>query len=238
MKVTVVDPKVRHNIALFQHLMRRQLEKRCQFKELLERTYRAYVNCETGEWLFHDGGEGWKAIDLFFSEKDGEFELKEPESDQSFDCRAINAKALKVIGDTLKTLGGICGPKSKNAEQKLRCLVELEMELPIHEAWHDVDRMRAEDLLSTAPIGTYLFRKGEFAAKLEEELNESRELPVACILITYRDWEEKIGEKTIVYRDGAWLFYDDDPKLEGESYPSLDELLGSQEKLFRRSLKK
>ncbi|NGX44957.1 MAG: hypothetical protein K940chlam2_00097 [Chlamydiae bacterium] len=245
MKVTVVDRLIRHNIALFQHLMRRQLEKKQRFNELLQRTYRAYINCETGELSFQDLGKGWKSVLLFFSEKDGEFEVNDVDNETCFDCSKLNEKAMKVMVDTLKTMSGVCAepPQRRKIENIVRNLIELEIELPLgdsdpmHAAWHSIDRYHAEYLLEKAAVGTYLFRKGEFASQLEEQLNEESIQPVVCITVTYRGWEGKIAEKIIVFRNGDWLFYDDDPDLEGECYSTLNELIATQEDLFRLPLK-
>jgi hypothetical protein len=252
-KVTVVDRLIRHNIALFQHLMRRQLEKSKRFNELLKKTYQAYINCETGELSFKDlskekgalSDKEWQPILIFYSEKDDSFEVKDGEDETCFDCSRLNEKAMKIIGDTLRTMSGVCAepPLRRKVENMVRNLIQLEIELPIedtnpiHEAWHGVDRYHAEYLLENSPIGTYLFRKGEFAIHLEEQLNEASSEPVVCITVTYRSGEGKIAEKILIFRNGEWLIYDDDPDLGGKCYCGINELLASEGNLLGKPLK-
>ena len=230
--------------------MRRQLEKNKRFNDLLKKTYQAYVNCETGEMSFKDLSKStkappskeWQPITIFYSEKDESFEVGD---ESSFDYSRLNEKAMKIMGDTLRTMSGVCAepPLRRKVENIVRNLIQLEIELPIddtnplHEAWHGVDRYHAEYLLEKAPIGTYLFRKGEFAIRLEEQLNEESAEPVVCVTVTYRSWEDKIAEKILIFRNGDWLIYDDDPDLEGESFSSINELVASQKELLLHPLK-
>ena len=49
--------------------------------------------------------------------------------------------------------------------------------------------------------------------------------------------EDKIEEKTLICVDGKWLFYDDDPKLEGAHYATAKALLQSMGDRLHEPLK-
>ncbi|NGX59492.1 MAG: hypothetical protein KR126chlam3_00644 [Chlamydiae bacterium] len=245
MKVVVLDKRVHRNLALFRHLIHRQAEKMNRFFRRAKKSYRAYVNCKTGEWYFGDFKkkkltEEWKpiVIQLRPNTEGGAFEVISPENEEVFPCKDFSPEAYALFTKTLHILNQIAyDPKhGKNPFWVLRQVAHVDFILSeeeegrrnlIHEAWHRVNREEAESLLKDAPPGTYLFREDEFAEVLEDQLNENLDEPIKCITLSYRDRKEKICEKTLVFKEGKWQFYDDDVALSGESFDTVKELLDS-----------
>lgn len=94
-------------------------------------------------------------------------------------------------------------------------------------SWHDVDREGAELLLLKQSAGTYLFRKDPFTVTLQEILRRGLKKTVKCYTLTYLDTEGIVRDRTIVFANQKWTFYDDDPTLSGASWGSVTELLQS-----------
>lgn len=243
MKVVVFDRRVHQNLALFRHLIHRQAEKKNRFFRKAKKTYFAYVNCNTGEMAFTDLNkdrilsEEWKPFIIKLKPTDeGAFEVLGRDGDELFECKEFSEEAYRLFTKTMHILNQIAfdPKKGKNPFWVLRQVAHVDFILSeeeegernlIHRAFHNVDRVRAEYLLKGRVPGTYLFRKGEFAELLESELNKELSEPVVCITLTYRDWEEKVAEKTLVFDKGEWSFFDDDVSLGGESYGTVKELL-------------
>ncbi|NGX36979.1 MAG: hypothetical protein K1000chlam2_00125 [Chlamydiae bacterium] len=245
MKIVILDKRVRRNLALFKHLIHKQAEKTGRYFQVAKKSYRAYLNCETGELRFADLqkkhlSEGvWKTIVIQLRpDIEGAFEVYAEGNLESFDCEALQAGAYEVFSKTLHILNQLSyDPKhAKNPFWILRHIAHLDFFVThedemkrnlVQEAWHSVDREYAEYLLTDEPPGTYLFRKGEFAQILEDNLNENREEPVICITLTYRDWEEKISERTLVFTEDHWVVFADDMMLSGKNFGSVRELFES-----------
>ena len=245
MKIVIFDKRVRRNLALFKHLIHRQAEKTKHYFQVAKKSYRALINCETGELLFSDlskkkpEGEHWKPIVIQLRpDGKGAFEVYAEGNTESFDCKALQTEAYKALSKTIHILNQISyDPKQgKNPFWILRHVAHLDFYVThedevernlVHEAWHQVDRVHAEHLLAGESLGTYLFRKDEFAQILEDKLNETREEPVICITLTFRDWEEKISERTLVFSGDRWVVYEDDTSLSGKSFGSVRELFES-----------
>lgn len=96
----------------------------------------------------------------------------------------------------------------------------------VHEAWHQVDRIGAEELLAGKSPGSFIFRKDEYASLLEEQFHASKSSErVICFTLTYREAHDHVVDRTIVCKNNRWFFYDDDPALQGPSYDSIYALL-------------
>lgn len=245
MQVAVLDKKVRQNLSLFKHLVHREAEKRARYFQVAKKSFRAFINRETGEFRFQDlqgkefSEKNWKAVVIQLRpEDDGAFEVLEEGSEGCFHCEELAAEAYAVLTKTLHILNQLSydPKKGKNPFWVLRHVSQLDFVMTeqeegrrnlIHEAWHNIDREYAEYLLSGMPIGSYLFRKDEFAHLLEQNLNEEISTPVSCITLTYSDWDEKICEKTLVFHENKWRFYDDDPGLYGASFENVQDLLAT-----------
>lgn len=254
MKIAILDKRVRRNIALFKHLIERQAEKRKRLFQLEKKAYPAYIHRKTGELRFSQlekkdfPKEEWKPIIIQLRpEEEGAFEVIVGDHEEYFDCDQLAPDAYCLLSKTLHILNQLSyDPKQgKNPIWVLRQLTNLDFEMTeeeegrrslIYEAWHNVNRLQAEHLLSGMPIGTYLFRKDEFSKNLEERLNEDFSVPILCITLTYSEWNKKISEKTLVFKDEMWLFYNNDPELAGLSYNTVKELLETMGDLLSQPL--
>jgi hypothetical protein len=97
----------------------------------------------------------------------------------------------------------------------------------LKQAWHGVDRDGAERLLLKQAVGTFLFRKDHFATTLQATLSKSFKKTVHCYTLSYLDSERIVRDKTVVYIDHQWAFYDDDPTLSTHKLQKLEHLLHS-----------
>lgn len=95
----------------------------------------------------------------------------------------------------------------------------------IRQTWHDVDREGAEQLLLRQSAGTYLFRKDPYTLTLQEILRRGLKKTVRCYTLTYLDAERIVRDRTVVFANQKWTFYDDDPTLSGASWNSVADLL-------------
>ncbi len=241
MRVFILDRITRHNLLLFKHLMQRMKEK--EFKELVNKTFRIYIHCKTGE-LSLLGEEKqieprqWKPLFLKWDDGCGQSPLQIIESGEgeAFYYGDLKAEALHRLADTIKVLNHVAfdpthrGMLNRMTSQHAIASLEVEQEIDhpfIEKAWYDVSREGAEKLLIGHPVGTYLFRKGEFAEILENNLNRISSQPVTCFSLIFTDAGDKISEKVIIFKNEKWLFYDDDPHLKDISYPTLQDLLGT-----------
>jgi len=223
-KVKIQNEAVRRNIALFQQIVRHSVAKQA--------AYRAYVNLKTGSLRFSEAsGEEWKVVTLHLDLEAHKIEVFEadPRIQGEFDRTRFLPAAYRIFSETVHAL-----------QQLLRIIrtfhemAEVEIEPPsrssevrdfIHEAWHQVDRMGAEFLLLKRSPGTYLFRKDEYAAILEQELTEALHTPVKCVTLSYVDDKPSVHDQTVVLHEQRWMFYDDDPSLGGSHYETISDLL-------------
>lgn len=97
----------------------------------------------------------------------------------------------------------------------------------VHEAWYEVDRVGAEKALEGREQGSFLFRKDDFAAKLEDQLKEIHGPKLRCITLTILEKGGQIADHTLVLKQGRWFIYDDDSNLGGMSFESIYSLLDS-----------
>ena len=178
---------------------------------------------------------------------EGAFEIISADNNEVFDCNLITPKAYELLSKTIHILNQLSyDPKQgQNPFWVLRHISHLEFVLSeeeegqrnlIHDAWHNINREEAEYLLSTQSPGTYLFRKDEFAKILEDSINLESVEPVVCITLTYRDSEDKVCDKTLVYQDARWQFYNDDPELCGARYDNVKDLINTMRDQLKQSL--
>lgn len=244
MKVAVLDQKVRRNIELFKHLLLHQAKKSKKYVQTAKMTYKAFIHRVTGELQFFDlekqelPKEAWKGIliQLRPVEGEGAFEVVDLEDKNSFNCAQLDHKAYVILTKTLHILNQLSyDPKQgRNPLWVLRQVSLLEFEMTeeeegrknlIQDAWYEINRLQAEILLKRWPAGTYLFRKGEFAEALEENLNLVFPIPITCLTLTYCSGRNGICERIIVYKNGGWMFYNDDLTLSAPTYPTIEALL-------------
>lgn len=254
MKIVILDKNVRRNIEMFRQLVHRLGQKREQLLQGIEKGYKAYINCKTGELRFLELQKGqypaeeWQAIIIkLHPDKEGAFEVTAADGESSFDLSQLNTIARALLIHTFRTLNELAyDPRhARDAFWIMRQIANIDFVLSdqeegernlVHDAWYNVDRLGAEKLLRGRQFGTYLFRKDEFAKDLEDSINEESSAPVTCITLTYTDKDQKISEKTLVYKDCKWLFYDDDPTLSGPGCDSVKELLGKKARMLQQAL--
>ncbi len=106
----------------------------------------------------------------------------------------------------------------------------------LKQTWHDVDRENAERLLAKQTVGTFIFRKDRFAISLQEILRRGLKKAIHCYTISYVDNQKIVRDKTIVFVDKKWTFYDDDPSLAGSKWNSIEELVQSIDSLAKHPL--
>lgn len=254
MKIVILDKNVRRNIEMFRQLVHRQGQKKKELLQSIEKGYKAYINRKTGELRFAELQKGqypaeeWEAIIIkLHPDKEGAFEVTGAHGENSFDLSHFEAIARALLIHTFRTLNELAyHPRhARDAFWIMRQIAAIDFVLSdqeegernlVHDAWYNVDRLGAEKLLSGKQFGTYLFRKDEFAKDLEDSINEASASPVTCITLTYTDKDQKICEKTLVYKAGKWLFYDDDPTLTGSGYETVKELLDNKARMLQEPL--
>jgi len=256
MKVVILNKTVRRNLELFRQLVHRQGQKRAQLLKGIEKGYQVFINCKTGELCFpglksgdFPAGEWEKVIIQLHPTEEGAFEVVDENGSKVFDLSHLNTDAYNLFSKTINTLNQIAyDPTHKHARDSfwiLRQFANIDFVLSdqdegvrnlVHDAWYSVDRIEAEQLLHGKKYGTYLFRKDIFAQELEDSLNEGSTSPVTCVTLTFTEKDDKIGEKTMVYREGKWLFYDDDPTLSSTGFDTVKELLDNKAKMLQQPL--
>lgn len=238
MKIVVPNQSVRHNIELFKKLVARQAQKNMS-KEDSEHIYQAFINCITGDLFFPDFSDEkrdlskkeWKQIVLYIK-KDPKGETLEIV--QLEEKHRLHASALQILQETVKVLNFVLHRmnhmrESTSLEEELG-QVELESVFSkyshgdlIYEAWHNIDRFAAEKLLQDSAIGTFFFRKDEYCKILEDLLG------CKCFTLTFLGKQKRVVDRTIVQKGKHFLFYNDDPNLEGDLFLTIDSLLESME---------
>lgn len=196
--------------------------------------FNAYVNQRTGDIEFVERDKvpqhrEWKQICVRLK-KEGSvhsFAVFENTDNQSvFDCEFLHPTACKVMAETIKFLNhAACQVAfSMPLKEVLSRIVGQDL---VHEMWHPIDRLKAEELLREQPVGTFFFRKDTYTAILEEELKGVHGPDIHCLTVTYLENENKVSDLTLVSKKGLWSHYDDDSSLSGKAYPSVEELLDS-----------
>jgi hypothetical protein len=232
MRVSIVDEITRHNVSLFREIMRRMRKK---YSAPAENRLALSVNCRTGELAAAEekepvAGKQWKAILLKWNPED-HIPIEAVESkEELFTCGDLKPEALSRLAATIKILNRVAfEPKSEAAFLSAIDDLEIQQDFEdplIGKAWMNIDREEAEKQLLDKPIGTYFFRKGEFAQVLEENLIQVSLQPVHCYTLIFSEEEGKMSERIVVLKNHKqWLFYDDDPKLQTACYLTLEALL-------------
>ncbi len=248
MKISIQNETVRRNILALQSAVQPLRFKLDTLGEHIHCEFDAFVHKTNGALLLRAPdrmGKEWKIVVL-------EMELSPSSVDETFFClyddqedredfrwddfkpEAIQAisetfhllnktsrELFSFTNDPMLLLDAICSIEITSGLQRL-----LGKDL-VHEAWHQLDRVGAERLLQKEQSGTFIFRKDEYVYILENQLKMRFQIPLSCITITFIDKSQKVNDLTIVVKDNRWMFYDDDPNLEGDSYPDIYALLES-----------
>jgi hypothetical protein len=237
-KLAIQNEMVRMNVALVIETVRR----RRLSKEERAATLSFVIDRRTGAFQAPPTGpaEDYKLFELHLDLNKREAYITETEQGVVFNESELDKKSRQVLSETCHQLKLILG--HLHSIQDLGHL-ELDPSLEgikgrslLHESWHALDREDAERVLLNTTPGTYLFRKDRFAGCLEEILAAAKKSRIKCYTLTYVDPKGQVRDKTMVHWDTHWLFYDDDPKLSGNYYSSLEELLLSMGAILKRPL--
>ena len=242
MKLIIESAIVYKNIKLFKQIIRKHLHDSSPH-------FNAFVNRKTGEILFEEEMQPtdqlnlkqFKPLCLNLSKEVSHlgFEILEEKSNEVlFDCKDLTPLARHILAQMITLLNRIAQESAHpdNIEEILKEVSQAELEAPmpknltkdiVHEAWHDASRIEAEKLLEHKAVGTYFFRKDEYAALLEEQLSSRWREPIKCLTLTYLEPHDKVRDLTLVGKEGHWYLYDDDPSLEETAYSDIPALLKS-----------
>jgi len=261
MKIKVQNPSVRHNVALFKQLLEKVdtvSPKPSSLEATGVKTFHAFVHRMTGDLAFpelaqekkllHD--KTWKpmTLSLIVEEKETTFEVEEEgKIPSAFRYDDLFPAARRILAETIHVLNTVAKQVGEPKSLDLLCkkiaqlsIEELSFSIPgkdiVHEAWHQLDRIETEKLLLTQPVGTFLFRKGEYTATLSEELQQKHPEEIRCFTLSYLEPEDKIVDLTIVKKGDRWFIYNDDPSLPEPSYPSIQGLLESLKAVLKLPL--
>jgi hypothetical protein len=258
MKLKIENEIVRRNIEIFKIIMKRAAHRAEELNPAQRKlSYHVFIHRSKGEIRFLEEESGvahnkeWQRAVFQFtlpSDKSCGFmcEIEGIEKD-SFSWRDLKPEALSVLKETIKTVQfiGRFLPKLSSLPAVLHEFSQVNLDSfldvlgtrdIIHEAWHQVDRVECERLLLSQSSGTFLFRKDEFASILEQELINAWKTQIKCITLSYIDSVQKVSDLTLVKKKEGWLFYNDDPNLEGPLYPSVNLLLDSLKGLLKTPL--
>jgi hypothetical protein len=236
MEVSVHSDVVLKNIEIFRVFLEREQPSQSTAQQI---NFVVLLNRKTGDLKFQKKGEpalkerGWKNVILRLrgEGKKTEVEFVESENeDVQFRFDDLDPLACKVMDEMMKILNRVSSNHSLNeCLTEIRALELKKLELKkkdlVHEAWHQVNRIGAEKLLAGKPVGTFLFRKDEYAALLEDQLSEKHGVKIQCFTISYLEDQNKVSDRTIVLKNGQWSYYDDDPSLQTPSFDNIDDLL-------------
>lgn len=248
MRVRIKDPTICQNVEFFLELLRRTEFKGEKESKSAQEVFKAYVNRETGQFLFQEALDGsdqskqrdWKAVVICYAYRpeEGElyFEVDEPlreENTRTGDD--LSPPAFQILSQTLRLFNELChrlkGPS--DIKTKVSVLTRLQVDATdsapdrnlIISTWHNVDRLEAEGLLKDKPIGSFFFRKDEFTEFLERQLSHQLGKKVKCMTLTYKNAEGKICDTVLVHFTNGWQIYNDDPSLNQKTYEDLKALV-------------
>ncbi len=257
MRLRVDNDIVRRNIELFKFLLRRTCQKSKSNADIQNKTYQAYINCQTGELLFSDeaidrsaDATDWKLLTFQIHtsvDKKSQIDFSLIEKNLVESEGILKEDAKKILFETVKTIKVISRllPLHRDATHLFLDFSQVSIELRsklekgkdlIHEAWHQVDRVGAEHLLKDKDVGTYIFRKDDFADILQDQLHRAHKKLIKCVTLSFVDHDQKLCDQTLVKTDEGWLVYNDDPTLEEPIYPSIDAYLDNMRGVLKTPL--
>lgn len=259
MRIKILDEPVRQNVEQFLKILQRVKQKQIQKASFPEKIFKAWLNRESGQLFFAEvleeslyiAKKEWKPIEFIYlydpSTGEIQFFVREAGKEQTvFHSDDLTPISFRILRDTMKIFSEIGerlkGPSDLNTKISVLSKMIVDNEVS-HEdrnillaAWHYVDRMHAESLLSSLPVGTYLFRKDAFADMLEDQLEREFQKKIKCFTLTFSQEGRKVSDLTLVHMDGAWQIYDDDPSLEQKRFFELKDLVNSLNSVLKKPL--
>lgn len=221
-------------------------------------TVSVLIDCETGEFTIPQAigdleprmrqsrktsSHPFKHGTLQIHTKSGQVSFQWVDADWQ---HSLSEAAISLLHETLAAINH-CGQLSASANPKevlFDCVRSLKWEMPdeitSQSAWlGDLERIPAEKLLSKAPPGSYLLRKGDaYTRLLEGNLAAQDALPVRCFVLTLADSSSKISDKILVQRPNGWAIFNDDLLLTDYRFKSLAEVIAQAGGLTPLTLKK
>jgi|GEM_PF-1385020 len=247
MKLKVESDVVRRNVELFKVLLKKSSQQTTSNTELQDKIYQAFIHKKSGELRFNEvspemtSGELslWRPLSFKVFTSPARKEKLECELiEQSLESseEGIQPEALRVLQETVKTIRLMSRllPSLQSLPRLFLEFSQIHLEVSglkvakvdiVHDAWHQMDRLQTEALLSDKESGAFLFRKDEFAAILEDQLTNAHDRQIKCVTLSYLDAGRKICDLTLVKTDQGWLIYNDDPNLDEPTYPDMDAFL-------------
>ncbi len=250
MRITVKDRVVKHNLELLKSLLQRSRHGKCK----------AWIETTTGEISTkpptgEEKKRKWRAVKIQLA---GEPSLAQPAlmieedtktSEEIFDFSGWAIRARRVVLETVQTINTRLAtlPRGEKSEEFLARFAVAQITLMrqgkektnlILEAWHNIDRVGAEKALEGHPGGTYLFRKDDYTALLEQELFNRFDGTVHyCVTLTYLDETGIVRDKTLVQREKYLVIFNDNPNLMEPHFATLEDAMRSIDPSLSRPLK-
>ncbi len=250
MHITIEDKTVSENIKSFLELLRRAEAKReKKGAAIIEQSYKAYLNRNTGKLVFADAFKDqidflphdWKelCIDYAYDPLSESFHANAYESDdtsEAFKLSSLSTTAVKAIKGTIHTLNKLSSLLKGTGSDlitKIKALCKLQMDVgPIEKdksimvsAWHSLDRIGAEKILRGKPAGTYMFREDYFAKLLAWQLSQELGKDVKCVTLTLLELGGQVSDFTFVHIDHLWRWYNDALFCNVRGFTRIEDLL-------------
>lgn len=250
MHITVEDQTVSDNIHSFLELLRKaEAFREKKGAALIEKSYKAFLNRTSGKLVFADAfkdqkafsSHDWKELSIEYI-YDPSIECfhamvyETKDASESFKFSGLSPLAIKTIKSTITTLNKLSSLVKGTGSDlitKIKAICKLQMDVGSLQkdksimvaAWHSVDRIRAEKLLSKQLPGTFLFREDYFAKVLSQQLSDKLGKDVRCITLTILELGGKVSDFTLAHVDHLWRWYDDALFCNVQGYTNIEELL-------------
>jgi len=212
---------IRHNLELL--------------KDLLARTKKgiakAWIETKTGEIEKKAPAKKkhWVAVHIraHVGPHGSSLMISEETSEKLFHFEEWTPEARRVVLETVQAANdALFAKRKKHSDREV-----------IRQAWHDVDRVGAEDLLKGHAPGTYIFRKDDFADVLETSLHSRFGKSPHCVTLTYVDKTGIVRDKTLVFKNSHVQVYNDDPQLLEPRFETVEEAMFSIDPMIASPLK-
>ncbi|MBM3207080.1 MAG: hypothetical protein FJZ57_00510 [Chlamydiae bacterium] len=256
MKIKVKNEQVRKNIELFKLILRKvhqNLDKGSTNDGIV---VKGMFNKENGEVQFTDINSKpqdttfWIPVEFRFQTTNSltnvpKCEVVSPDGvDIINECSLLAQEIIKQTKKNLLIILQIL-PKTTTLNDLCLEISKIRVDLAdnscrtldvIYETWHQISRLESEDILCKYPPGTYLFRKDEYAALLENQLSLAHKIDIKCVTLSYANLVSTVCEIVLVKVPNGWLVYNDDPRLLEPTYPDIETFLDNMKGVLKKPL--
>jgi len=256
MKIKVQTEQVRKNIELFKLILKKMNQNNEQDAKDCEMKVLGFFNKATGEVQFSElisanlDNTLWQPLEFTFelhgsSLKYSSCKITSPQGVESiYEC---DEQAKLVLDQTIRNLSIALKilPKKKLVSEVISEFSKISVDITsksvkpvdiIYESWHQISRLKCEEIMSQYSPGVYLFRKDHYADILEKQLSNSHKTNVKCVTLSYLNLDSKVCEITLVRTHDGWLVYNDDPTLSEPLYPDIDTFLDNMKGVLKNPL--